>query len=83
MSDDRHSWAWIKDVLVPVAGILLAIGWGDGNDIRFEPASDAVAMAYLYRFIAAKNPGLMLRENPVHDTSRPNSIAIHLPPPRS
>jgi hypothetical protein len=57
-------------------------GWGQGNEIRFEPKTDAAAMRYLYRFIDAKNPGLEFRETPVQDTSRPNSIAVHLPPRR-
>ena len=57
-------------------------GWGHGNEIRFDPTTDAVAMKYLYRFIDAKNPELNLREKPVQDASRPMSIAVHLPPRR-
>jgi hypothetical protein len=57
--------------------------WGDGNEMRFEPTADALAMKYLYRFIDAKNPQLRFRERPVADTSRSNSIAVHLPPPRT
>jgi len=55
-------------------------GWGHGNEIRFEPTADSVAMKYLYRFIDAKNPGLKLREVPVDDPSRPRAIVVHLPP---
>ena len=54
-------------------------GWGRGNEIRFEPETESIAMRYLYRFIDAKNPGLELREAPVTDTSRPKSVAVHLP----
>lgn len=55
-------------------------GWGEGNEIRFEPNTESIAMKYLYRFIDAKNPSLELRKAPVTDTSRPKSVAIHLPP---
>ena len=58
-------------------------GWGHGNEIRFDPPSDSVAMKYLYRFIDAKNPGLKLREVPVNDPSRPRAIVVHLPPEHS
>lgn len=55
-------------------------GWPDGNEMRFNPKYDALATKYLYRFMDAKNPLLRLRETAVDDPSRPNSVAIHLPP---
>jgi hypothetical protein len=55
-------------------------GWGRGNEIRFDSKSEELAINYLYRFIEAKNPSLKIQENPVEDSSRPNSVAIHLPP---
>lgn len=57
-------------------------GWGGGNEIRFDQSADSLAMKYLYRFIEAKNPSLNFKEAPVYDLSRPNSIAVHLPPKR-
>lgn len=56
-------------------------GWGDGNEIRYEPAGDAVAIKYFYRFIDARNPGLRFHTRAVPDPTRPSSIAVHLPPP--
>jgi hypothetical protein len=55
-------------------------GWGQGNEIRYEPRADSAAMNYLYRFIDSSNPELKLKRTAVGDTSRPNSVAVHLPP---
>jgi hypothetical protein len=52
--------------------------WPDGNEVRFDPKADSIAMKYLYRFINAKNPGLKFQEVRVQDDSRPSSISIHL-----
>jgi hypothetical protein len=56
-------------------------GWGEGNEVRYEPTGDSIAIKYFYRFIDAKNPSLQFHERAVPDTSRPHSIAVHLPPP--
>jgi len=58
-------------------------GWGNGNEIRYEPSQDSIAIIYFFRFIDSKNPALNFRQVAVDDTSRPNSIAIHLPPKRN
>lgn len=55
-------------------------GWPDGNEMRFDSKRDALATKYLYRFVDSKNPLLRLQETEVDDPSRPNSVAIHLPP---